>query len=69
MKRETLRLNLIEVVGEYGIQRCKERDLDYKGEPYGPIYTWYDVCLDGGDGDIVFSSKKLHEARKWAKEN
>lgn len=69
MEKEILEIKLVDVIGEYGIQRCKERFLDYNGKPFGCIYTWYDVCLEEGCGDMIESFKTLKEARKWAKEN
>ena len=43
--------------------------LDVNEKPYGCIQTWYDICLDNGDGDIVSSYDNIKAARKWAKEN
>ena len=69
MDKEKLSFDLVGKVGCYGIFKCKERRLDNNGKPYGKIETWYDVCLDNGDGDIVASFGGVREAKKWAKEN
>lgn len=69
MDKEILEIKLINIIGGYGIVKCKERYLDYYGKPFSRIRTWYDVCLEEGCGDIIESFKTLKEARKWAKEN
>ena len=69
MDKEIIEIKIVAIVGEYGIQKCKERYLDYEGKPYGRIHTWFDVCLENGNGDIVESFRTLIEAKKWAKEN
>lgn len=60
---------IVETIGEYTIVKTKERMLDVNGIPYGNIQTWYDICLDHGDGDIVASYDNIKGARKWVKEN
>lgn len=69
MYKETLECKLIQVIGQYGIVKCIERKLIGANMKPGRRYTMYDVCLDHGEGDIVYSCEKLNEARKWAKEN
>lgn len=69
MEKEILGIKLIETIGDYTIVRLRERTVKQNGIIYGKIQTWYDVCLDYGDGDIVCSYNKLSDARKWAKEN
>lgn len=69
MEKEILEIKLVAIIGEYEIQRCKERFLDCNGKPYGKIHTWYDVCLEEGCGDIIESFKTLKEAKNWIKEN
>lgn len=69
MYKETLECKLIQVIREYGIVRCTERNLIGAEMKPGRRYVVYDVCLDHGEGDIVYSCKSLNEARKWAKEN
>ena len=66
MEREILSCELVETIGEYTIVKSKETVANVL---HKQTIIWYDVCLDNGDGDIVYSSKKLHYARKWAKEN
>ena len=66
MEREILSIEIVETIGEYTILRSKEIVIDVLRRPK---MVFYDVCLDGGDGDIVYSCKNLKEARKWAKEN
>lgn len=69
MWKKVLESKIIEMVGEYGIVKSKEQNYLSNGAKDGKAKTWYDVCLDGGDGDIVASFNKITEARKWAKEN
>lgn len=69
MDKEILEIKIVTIIGEYGIQRCKERYLDVDGKPYGRVHTWFDVCDEQGDGDILESFRTLKEAKKWAKEN
>lgn len=69
MSKELISSKIIETIGEYTIVKIKERMLDENGKPYGRIQTWYDICLDNGDGDIVASFKTPKSARKWTKEN
>lgn len=68
MKR-ILSSKIIETIGEYTIVKTKERMLDINGRPYGKVQTWFDVCLDGGGGDIVMSCKTLKEAHAFIKED
>lgn len=65
--KEIISADIVKVVGDYGIVKVKER-LFINGKPHKAT-TWYDVCIDHGDGDIVTSYKTLKEAVKWAKEN
>ena len=69
MDIEKLSFKLVCKIGKYGIFQCKERKLDNNGKPYGKTETWYDVCLNSGDGDIVASFGGVREAKKWAKDN
>lgn len=68
MKR-VLSSKIIETIGEYTIVKTKERMLDINCRPYGKVQTWFDVCLDGGDGDIIMSGRILKEARNFIKED
>ena len=69
MERMVLSSELVEVIGNYGIIRSRERMVKPNGIIYGKIQTWYDICTDKGDGDIVSSYDNLAGAKKWAKEN
>jgi hypothetical protein len=66
MEREILSIEIVETIGEYTILRTKEIAIGGQGRHK---MTFYDVCLDSGNGDIVCSCQNLKEARKWAKEN
>lgn len=68
-ERELIKSKIIETIGEYTIVMAKEKAIDSNGEQYGYALTWFDICLDNGDGDIVASFKTIKEARKWIKEN
>lgn len=67
MEKEIISADIIELIGEYGIVKTKEKTF-LNGKPWA-IKIWYDICLDHGDGDIVASYRTLKTARKWAKEN
>ena len=69
MYKELIESMAREVIGNYAIVRSVEQEYWDNGQKYGIPKINYDVCLDGGDGDIVASFDKLNEARKWAKEN
>ena len=69
MYKERLECKLIQTIGQYGIVKCIERHLIGAAMKPGRRYTVYDVCLDHGDGDIVYSCEQITDARKWAKEN
>lgn len=68
MKR-VLSSKIIETIGEYTIVKTKERMIDINCRPYGKVQTWFDVCLDRGNGDIVMSCKTLKEAHAFIKED
>lgn len=68
VEKHILSYQLIEIIGEYHILKSKERILDIKGKPFGRIQTWYDVCLNNENLDIVSSFKTKRDAIKWAKE-
>lgn len=69
MYRETLEYKLVQKIGQYGIVKAKEQMHFDDGKKLGRKYVVYDVCLEGGDGDIVASFGLLKTARQWAKEN
>lgn len=68
MEKKVVDASIIETVGEYGIAKVKEETIWNNGKVFGKK-TFYDVCLDKGEGDIVASFTKINDARKWAKEN
>ena len=68
MEKKIIETNLIEKIGEYGIVKCKEQALDHKGKSIGKVQTWYDVCLEHGEGDIVASFKTKSEAKEYIRE-
>lgn len=68
MERKVVSASILETVGEYGIAKIKEQTIWDNGKIFGRK-TFYDVCLEHGEGDIVASFTKLTEARKWAREN
>lgn len=59
----------IEMIGDYGIYKAKEKPVGNDGLPCGHIQVWYDIVAERGDGDIVASFKTLKAAKKWVKEN
>lgn len=69
MEKEKLSFEVVCQIGDYGIIKCKEKQFYNDRSKTCITETWYDVCLDGGNGDIVASFRGLIEARKWAKEN
>lgn len=68
MERKVVDASIVETIGEYGIAKVKEETVWNNGKVFGKK-TFYDVCLEHGEGDIVASFNKLNDARKWAKEN
>lgn len=68
MERRIVESSIVETIGEYGIAKVKEETVWDNGKVFGRK-TFYDVCLEHGEGDIVASFSKISEARKWAKEN
>lgn len=69
MEKKIIYSEVIEVINEYGIIKSKEGWLRSNGKIFGKIETWYDVCLEQGNGDIVASFGTLNEARNYIKEN
>lgn len=68
MENRIVSADLKEKIGEYGIVKVEEETAWYNGKVSGRK-TFYDVCLECGEGDIVASFKYIKDARKWAKEN
>ena len=69
MFRKVLESEIKKTIGEFTIVKSVEQVYFDDCTKCGKATTWYDVCLDCGSGDIVYSCRKLQEARKWAKEN
>lgn len=68
MYRKSITSNIVDIIGEYGIVKYKERVYWDNGKPFG-TQSGYDVVLEKGEGDIVMTFNKIKDARKWAKDN
>ena len=66
MFRKTLSSEIIKTIGEFTIVKSVEQEYYFDCTKCGPPRTWYDICLDDGDGDIVFSCTDLDMAIDWA---
>ena len=66
---ETESTKVMETIGVYTIIKSTEQAYWDNGKRFGSADVWYDIYLDGGDGDIVASFDKLNNARKWARSN
>lgn len=69
MRKEIVETKIIQTIGAYTIVKSVEQAYWDDGKRAGRAHNWYDVCLDNGDGDIVYSCNKLNEARRWARED
>lgn len=69
MYRDILDAKIVETIGEYTIVQVSEQHYFDNGTKCGGQRIVHDVCLDGGDGDIVYSCNHLVEAECWAEEN
>lgn len=69
MYKEIVEHLTVQKIGQYGIVKVKEQKYFDNGKKWGSPNLIYDVCLDGGEGDIVASFYLLKYARQWAKEN
>lgn len=67
MRKEIIETKNMQTIGAYTIVKSVERTYWDNGKRFGSPHTWYDICLDGGNGDIVASYDKLNEARRWAR--
>ena len=54
---------------KYGVVKCKERWCANDGKFISKVETWYDVCLEKGNGDIVASFKTMKEAKQYIRGN
>ena len=68
MEKKVVEASIVETIGVYGIVKVKEETTWDNGKVFNHK-TFYDVCLEYGEGDIVASFNKISEARKWAKDN
>lgn len=67
MYQETIETKIMQTIGIYTIVKSVSQAYWDNGKRAGRAHIWYDICLDGGNGDIVTSCKKLNEARRWAR--
>lgn len=69
MYKKVLEHSIIKTIGEYTITKSIEQMYFDNCVKLGNKQTWYDVCLNNEDGDIVFSCNKLSAAEEWIGEN
>lgn len=69
MYKEIKETKVMQTIGAYTIVKSVEQTYWDNGKRFGSADVWYDIYLDGGDGDIVASFDKLNNARKWARSN
>ena len=67
MRKEIMETKIMQTIGAYTIVKSTEQMYWDDGRRAGRAHIWYDICLDGGNGDIVASYDKLNEARRWAR--
>ena len=67
MYKEIIETKIMQTIGVYTIVKSVEQTYWDDGKRAGRVHNSYDVCLDGGNGDIVASYDKLNEARRWAR--
>lgn len=67
MYKEIIETKIMQIIGVYTIVKSVEQAYWDDGKRAGRAHNWYDICLDGGNGDIVASYEKLNEARRWAR--
>ena len=65
MFRKVLESEILQTVGEHTIVKSVEQVYFDNCTKCGKPTTWYDVCLDNGDGDIVFSCSNKDMAIEW----
>lgn len=69
MYKNILEHKIVQIIGPYGIVKTKEQYYFDNDVKCGRESIIYDVCIDHGNGDIVYSCNKLKDARKYIKEN
>lgn len=67
MYKEIIETKIMQTIGAYTIVKSVEQAYWDNGKRFGTPDVWYDIYLDGGDGDIVASYDKLNDARRWAR--
>ena len=65
MFRKVLESEIKTTIGEFTIVKSIEQVYFDDCTKCGKETTWYDVCLNGGDGDIVFSCSDMSMAIEW----
>ena len=65
MYRKVLESEVLQTIGEHTIVKSVEQVYFDDCTKCGKPTTWYDVCLDNGDGDIVFSCSDKGMAVEW----
>lgn len=68
MYKKTIKTENIQTLGNYTIVKSVEQTYWDNGKKFGAAQTWYDICLDGGNGDILESSDKIRTAKRRIKE-
>ena len=68
MYKKTIKTENIQTLGNYTIVKSVEQTYWDNGKRFGGADVWYDICLDGGNGDILESYCRLQDARKRIKE-
>lgn len=68
MYKEIIKTENIQTIGDYTIVKSVEQTYWDNGKRFGRADIWYDIYLDGGNGDIYESYDKLQAARKRIKE-
>lgn len=64
MYRKVLKRETMKTVGEFTIVKSVEEMYFDDGKKCGNAVAWYDICLDGGDGDIICSCSDIDTAVK-----
>ena len=67
IRKEVIETKIVQTIGAYTIIKSVEQAYWDDGTRAGRAHNWYDICLDGGNGDIVASYEKLNDARRWAR--
>ena len=65
MYRKVLESEIIKTIGEFTIVKSIEQIYFNDCKKCGKAVTWYDICLDDGDGDIVCSCSDIDTAVEW----